>query len=150
MPKGRPVFRSDHAFQVNGDLDPGQHRLDRVHGGVELLRIARAHHQIGVALAVLVHERIAADDGVGMGGGDRRASGVPTSPSRASARTLSDSIFTPVFSFGATMSSMRLHDRRHAGHDDDIAEHESGRENLLVADQRRRRRECAPCAGAPR
>src|SRR5262249_3173914 len=47
-----------------------QHLLDRGHRGVELFRIARADDEIGVRLLVLVEERIAADDGVGMGVGD--------------------------------------------------------------------------------
>src|SRR3984957_16701182 len=46
--------------------DPRQHRLDRTFRGGELLRIARAHHHIGIAAALFVHERIGADDHVGM------------------------------------------------------------------------------------
>src|SRR5580704_13212901 len=48
---------------------PRQHRFDRAFGGSELLRIARPHHHIGIA-AAFVHERIGADDDVGMLFGD--------------------------------------------------------------------------------
>src|ERR1700731_4113270 len=48
---------------------PRQHRLDRGFRSRELLRIARAHHHIGIA-AAFVHERIGADDDVGMLFGD--------------------------------------------------------------------------------
>src|SRR5207302_9127446 len=50
--------------------DARQHLLHRGHRGVELFRIARADDEVGVRLLVLVLERIAADDGVGMRIGD--------------------------------------------------------------------------------
>ena len=43
-------------------VDARQHRLDLGFDGGELLRIARAHHHVGVGAALLVHERIGADD----------------------------------------------------------------------------------------
>src|SRR5258708_29626705 len=47
-----------------------QHLLDRGHRGSELFGVARADHEIGVRLLVLIDERIAADYGVGMRVGD--------------------------------------------------------------------------------
>src|SRR6187200_378681 len=44
-----------------------QHLLHRSHRGAELFGIAGADDQICIGLLVIVHERIAADDGVGMG-----------------------------------------------------------------------------------
>src|ERR1039458_9948591 len=47
-----------------------QHLLYRSHRGIELFRIARADDEIGVRLLVVIEERVAADDGVGMRVGD--------------------------------------------------------------------------------
>src|SRR5262249_22066135 len=60
---------------------------------------------------------------------------VPMSPSRASARTLSDSIFTPVFSLGATSSSIACMIDGTPRHDDHVADPEAGRGRDLVEDE---------------
>src|SRR6202035_669470 len=44
-----------------GDVHSRQHFLYRIHRGVEFFRVARADHEIGVRLLVLVLKRIAAD-----------------------------------------------------------------------------------------
>src|SRR5665811_2098194 len=59
-----------HQLPLPGHVQLRDHLLHRSHRGTELLRIARANHEIGVRLLVLVDEGIAADHGIGMGVGD--------------------------------------------------------------------------------
>ena len=63
-------------------------------------------------------------------------SSVPTSPSLASARIVSDNNLVPVLSFGATSSSIALHHCRYAGHRDDIADPEPRCPGYLVCNER--------------
>jgi hypothetical protein len=76
-----------------------QHFLDGAFGMRELLYIAGAQHRVGPMLRI--EKRIAADRDFGIGFGDS-PSCIPISPSRASARTVSESMRTPILSLGAT------------------------------------------------
>ena len=82
-----------------------QHLLDRTFGLRELLCIAGAQHHIRVGPVLRIEKRIAADRDFGIGFGDS-PSCIPISPSRASARTVSESMRTPILSLGATSSSI--------------------------------------------
>ena len=99
-----------------------------------LSAIARAHHQIGVRLLVFVHEGIAADDGVGMGGGDLPQRAADVAFPRIGADRFGQHAHAR-FQLGRDDVHHRLHDRGHAGHHDDIADLEAGREDGRALDQ---------------
>src|SRR5215475_16228867 len=65
-----PSSRLEKISRLPRRMQRRQHFLHRAHRGAELVRIARADHEVGVGPLVLVQEGIAADDGVGMGIGD--------------------------------------------------------------------------------
>ena len=64
----RRDLNSDYPDRLlaGGDVQSCQHLLDRIHRGIEFLRIARADHEIGVRLLFVVDERVAANHGVQM------------------------------------------------------------------------------------
>jgi hypothetical protein len=82
-----------------------QHLLDLAFGLRELLCIAGAQDDIGIRPVLRIEERIAADRNLRIGLGDP-PSCIPMSFSRASARTVSESMRTPILSLGATSSSI--------------------------------------------
>ena len=63
-------------------------------------------------------------------------SSVPTSPSLASARIGLRQHLRAGLELRRDLVEHRLHDRRHAGHGDDIADPEAGRAGHFVGDQR--------------
>ena len=79
--------------------------LDRTFGLRELLCIAGAQHHIRVEPVLWIEGRIAPDRDPRIGLGDL-TSCIPMSPSRASARTVSENMRTPILSLGATSSSI--------------------------------------------
>ena len=102
----RSVAWSRHALLGLRPSHPHQHLLDRGLGGGELSGVAGAQHHIGVG-SVLPDRRTdscrSRPRGLALA---ISPSWVPMSPSRASARMVSDSMRTPVLSFGATSSSI--------------------------------------------
>ena len=86
-------------------LDSHQHLLHRALGDVELLRVARAQDDIGIRPVLRSKNGYLpiATSGLALA---ISPSWLPMSPSRAFARTVSDSMRTPVLSLGATSSSM--------------------------------------------
>src|ERR1700757_5058480 len=103
-----------NGFLLARDVKPREHFLHRIHGSHELVRIARAHHEIGVRLLLLVGEGIAADDGIGMGFRDRPQRTADVAFPGIGAHRIRQHLHAR-FQLGRDDVHHRLHDRGHAG-----------------------------------
>ena len=113
-------------------------------------RVLAAHDDL-VAEPAVAEGRIGADR-------DARGRASATSPSAVAVGALGQAagldrsattIIAPPRSALRRVVEHRLHDARHAGHDDDVADAEARRLGDGVLDELGAVRECAPCAGAP-
>ena len=109
--------------------------LDRAFDLRELLCIAGAQHHIRVGPVLWIEERIAPDRDRRIGPWRSRRVAMPMSPSRASARTVSERMLTPILSLGATSSSIACMIEGAPRHHDYIADPKARRPRHLVEDE---------------
>ena len=97
----------------------------------ELVRIARPQHHVGVRAALRIEERIAADRHVRIGLGDLAELAADVALARIGQHGLGQHAHAGL-ELGRDLVEHRLHDRRHARHDDDVADPDAGRARHLV------------------
>src|SRR5258708_4641547 len=111
-----------------------KHVFDRCLGGGKPRRVACAHHDIGVRAAHLVHERIAADHDLRMGFGDFAKLGAYVALAAIRPHGFGQHLDSGL-ELRRHLVEHGLHDRRHARHDNHVADPESGRGRDLVGDK---------------
>jgi hypothetical protein len=113
---------------------PLQHDFHRGLCGSELLRIARTHNKIGIATRFLVHERIGADDHVRVLFGDGAELGADIALAAVGTHGFRQHPCAGLKLWGDVFQH-RLHDVRHARHDDDVADPKARRRRNLVENE---------------
>src|SRR5262249_6180352 len=111
--------------------DPLQHVLHRARGDRKLLRVAGAQDHVGIGPVLRIEEWIAADRHFGIGLGNLAELGADVALARVRAQRLRQDANAGL-ELGGDLVEHRLHDGRYAGHDDDVADPNSGRARHLV------------------